>query len=61
MWADLLTNLERTADHCSNIAGCILDMTHYALNLHESLRAFREDDSLFREKYQAFADKYALA
>ncbi len=61
VWADLLTNLERTADHCSNIAGCILDMTHYALNLHESLRAFREDDALFREKYQAFADKYALA
>lgn len=61
VWADLLTNLERTADHCSNIAGCILDMTHYALNLHESLRAFREDDALFREKYQAFAAKYALA
>lgn len=61
IWADLLTNLERTADHCSNIAGCMLDMTHYELNLHESLRAIREDDALFREKYQSYAAKYRLA
>ncbi|MCI7146769.1 MAG: Na/Pi cotransporter family protein, partial [Firmicutes bacterium] len=26
VWSDLLTNLERTSDHCSNIAGCVLDM-----------------------------------
>ena len=25
IWSDLLTDLERTADHCSNIAGCIMD------------------------------------
>ena len=27
-WSDLLTNLERTADHCSNIAGCVIDIAH---------------------------------
>ena len=25
VWSDLLTNLERVADHCSNISGCVLD------------------------------------
>ena len=25
VWSDLLTNLERTSDHCSNIAGCVID------------------------------------
>jgi phosphate:Na+ symporter len=25
IWSDLLTNLERTADHCCNIAGCVLE------------------------------------
>jgi phosphate:Na+ symporter len=29
IWSDLLTNLERTAAHCSNIAGCIMDNAHH--------------------------------
>jgi phosphate:Na+ symporter len=28
VWSDLLTDMERTADHCSNIAGCVIDMAH---------------------------------
>ena len=24
VWSDFLTNLERVADHCSNISGCVL-------------------------------------
>lgn len=31
--SDLLTNLERVADHCSNIAGCLLDMKNEAHRL----------------------------
>ncbi|MFR3918457.1 MAG: Na/Pi cotransporter family protein [Hominenteromicrobium sp.] len=43
VWSDLLTDLERTADHCSNIAGCVLDAANHGLNLHETLRAMRAD------------------
>ena len=39
VWSDLLTNLERVSDHCSNVAGCIIDTAHHNLNLHESSRA----------------------
>ena len=60
MWSDLLTDLERTADHCSNIAGCGLDAANHGLNLHETLRAMRADDPDFRRAYGTYAEKYRL-
>ena len=59
-WLDLLTNLERTADHCSNIAGCVIDVAHDNLNLHQSLRDVRSGSEQFRERYQEYQHKYAL-
>ncbi|MBR7151332.1 MAG: Na/Pi cotransporter family protein [Clostridia bacterium] len=58
IWSDLLTNLERTSDHCSNVAGCVIDAMHCNLNLHESLRAVRADDAHFKEQYEAYQTKY---
>lgn len=60
VWSDLLTDLERTADHCSNIAGCVLDAANHGLNLHETLRAMRTDDPDFRRAYGTYAEKYRL-
>lgn len=60
VWSDLLTDLERTADHCSNIAGCVLDAANHGLNLHETLRAMRADDPDFRRAYGTYAEKYHL-
>ena len=60
VWSDLLTDLERTADHCSNIAGCVLDAANHGLNLHETLRAMRADDPDFRRAYGTYAEKYRL-
>ena len=60
VWSDLLTDLERTADHCSNIAGCVLDAANHGLNLHETLRAMRADDPDFRCAYGTYAEKYRL-
>jgi phosphate:Na+ symporter len=60
VFLDLLTNLERTADHCSNIAACVYDMKRNELNLHESLRALRSDDDNFRKWYNEFSQKYSL-
>lgn len=61
VWSDLLTNLERTSDHCSNIAGCVIDIAHHNMNLHESLREFRNDSEDFRQQFKEYAVKYALA
>ena len=60
VWSDLLTNLERTSDHCSNLAGCIIDTAQHNLNLHESLGATKRTDEHFKELYRGYARKYVL-
>ena len=60
VWCDLLTDLERTSDHCSNIAGCVIDAAQHDLNLHETLRAARGSDPDFRRIYQQYAEKYRI-
>ena len=58
---DMLTDLERTSDHCSNIAGCVLETARHRLDLHESLREVRNDSEEFRQRYRGYREKYALA
>ena len=58
VWSDILTNLERTSDHCSNIAECILDAQDSNLNMHESTRAMKTDNPAFIEQYAVYAEKY---
>ena len=60
VWSDLLTNLERVSDHCSNIAGCVIDMTTKKLNIHESLREFRNYSSDYKENFEMYVEKYRL-
>ena len=61
VWSDILTNLERTSDHCSNVAGCIIDMSHHELHLHESQREFRNTSEDYRQNYLSYRNKYALS
>ena len=60
IWADLLTNLERTSDHCSNIAGCVLEMAQRNMNIHEALRSTKNDSEDFQQGFKSYARKYAL-
>ena len=60
VWSDLLTNLERTSDHCSNIVACMVDMAHNNMNLHESLRNYRLESKEYKEKYNEYSKKYAI-
>ena len=58
--SDLLTDLNRTAGHCSNISVCVIDMAQMTMHLHETLREARENDPLFAQRRMEFAQKYAL-
>ena len=58
--SDLLTDLERTSDHCSNIAGCVIDAAHHDLNLHATLDAAPQRDPDFPARYRSFAEEYKL-
>ena len=60
VWSDMLTDLERTADHCSNIAGCMLDMALQDMSLHEHLRKFRDGSEEFGRRFREYEEKYAL-
>ncbi len=61
VWSDLLTNLERVSDHCSNISACIIDTAHHNLNLHESTRSVHESDSFYAEQLGEYRKQYQLA
>ena len=60
VWSDLLTNLERTSDHCSNIAGCVAEMHESKMDLHTMLRSKKEDGSVYREKLEEYSLKYSV-
>lgn len=60
VWSDLLTSLERVSDHCSNIAGCIIDMHDHRLTLHDTLRKEKTGYANYDAKYAAYANKYIL-
>ena len=60
IWSDLLTNLERTSDHCSNIAVSIIDAHGHNMNAHQSLRSMKEGNPVFFEKLDDYSRKYAL-
>ena len=60
VWCDLMTDLERTSDHCSNIAGCVIDAAQHDLNLHETLRSVRHSDGTYRQRLDTCAEVYRL-
>lgn len=58
---DILTNLERVSDHCSNIAGCIIEISKYnSLGMHDYLNEIKHDDEKFKEMYAKYMEKYTL-
>jgi len=59
--SDLLTNYERVADHCSNIAVCIIEISHDSFETHEYLKNVKESpNESFESMYQAYKEKYAI-
>ena len=60
VWTDLLTSLERVGDHCSNIAGCVIDLHRHDMNTHESLRQNRKGNARFDKLYAEYSAKYHL-
>ena len=60
VWSDLLTNLERTSDHCSNIALCVIDAKENNMNLHASGKKLKKDKEHFVQQYYEYAEKYSF-
>lgn len=60
IWSDLLTNLERVSDHCSNIACCMIEGADHNLYRHEVLQSIRGSGEIFDREYSSYRQKYAL-
>lgn len=60
VWSDLITNLERTADHCSNIAVCIMDAAENNMNIHQSMQNIKKGNADFNENFIVYSKKYAI-
>ena len=59
--SDILTNLERVADHCSNVAGCLLEMAkNDTLELHDYLHRVKAGGMEFDRLYGEYREKYVL-
>lgn len=59
---DLLTNMERISDHCSNIAGCVLEISHEDMDVHEYLKKVKGGEiKEYNDYYDYFKVKYDLA
>lgn len=58
IWSDLLTDLERVSDHCSNISGCVLDTAGRNMNMHENQRIIRDSKEDYEQQYNMYLVKY---
>lgn len=59
--ADLLNDFERVSDHCSNIAGCVIEISTYeALDMHKYLAQIKAGSEAFEEKFKEYKKKYSL-
>ena len=58
---DLLINYERVSDHCSNIGGCLIEISQYgALDMHKYLASVRHGSEDFEQKYQLYKKIYNI-
>ncbi len=60
VWSDLLHDLERISDHCSNIAGCIIEASAGEMTVHEGLRGIRSDSAEYFDMYKKYLAKYSV-
>ena len=59
IFQDLLTNFERISDHCSNIAGCLIEIEENR-DMHEYLHELKKSDETFQEQYHANLERYMM-
>ena len=59
--SDILTNLERVSDHCSNIGGCLIEMAkNDSLDLHDYLHRVHLGGLEYKALFGEYKAKYAL-
>ena len=60
VFTDILTDLERISDHCSNIAMSVLQMRQSSFETHSYEAEIKRSDAAFAEYYGEYKEKYLL-
>ncbi len=58
--SDVLTNLERVSDHCSNIAVAVIELSHSSFDTHKYLNGIRSENEQYKDAYHQFSMKYQV-
>jgi len=60
--SDIINDLERVSDHCSNIAGCVIEISgHGTLDVHQYLGEIKHNDRKFHLAYERYRKKYGIS
>ena len=57
---DVLTNLERVSDHCSNLAVAIIEIANNSFDVHQYLNEVKAGKGVYQQNYEAYLQKYSL-
>lgn len=61
VFSDLVTNYERIADHCSNVAVCLIQIANDSFDTHEYLDHVKHGgENDFSAKFKAYSEKYSI-
>ena len=61
IFQDVLTNLERMSDHCSNIAACIIELQHNSFDTHKYLNELRSSgNQSYKNLQKYYREAYKL-
>ena len=59
--SDLLTNLERIADHCSNIGGCVIEISAFdSFDMHKYLASVKHGSERYDSTYKRYSEQYSI-
>ena len=58
--SELLNNFARIADHCSNIAVCLIEVSNGSFDTHEYLNTVKTSNEDFACLYDEYKEKYAI-
>lgn len=60
VFSDILTDLERVSDHCSNLAVSIIHLTRTDCESHTYIDDLKGSDSQFKQLYNEYSAKYRV-
>lgn len=60
VFSDILTDLERVSDHCSNLAMSVIHLTRSDCESHTYIDDLRDGDGQFKRLYSEYREKYKV-